>query len=111
MAQLYGAMSYIVRRRRNEIAIRMALGASRRNVVGIVLRQALTLLALGIAVGLLIAVATTRGASSLLFGLQPNDPRAFAGASVLLIVIALLASFLPALKASRVDPVVALRYE
>jgi putative ABC transport system permease protein len=64
-----------------------------------------------IAVGLLIALATTRGASSLLFGLQSNDPLAFAGASVLLIVIALLAGFLPALRASRVDPVVALRCE
>jgi ABC-type antimicrobial peptide transport system permease subunit len=64
-----------------------------------------------IAVGLLIALATTQGASSLLFGLRPNDPLAFAGASVLLIVIALLAGFLPALRASRVDPVVALRYE
>jgi predicted permease len=111
MVGLYGVISYIVLMRRNEIGIRMALGASRRNVIGIVLRQALTLLALGIAVGLLIALATTRGASSLLFGLQPNDPLAFAGASVLLIVIALLASFLPALRASRVDPVVALRYE
>lgn len=82
-----------------------------RNVVGIVLRQALTLLAFGIAVGLLVALATTRGASSLFFGLQPNDPLACAGASVLLIVIALLASFLSAPRASRVDPVVALRYE
>jgi predicted permease len=111
MVGLYGVISYIVLMRRNEIGIRMALGASWRNVVGIVLRQALTLLALGIAVGLLIALATTRGASSLLFGLQPNDPLAFAGASVLLIVIALLASVLPALRASRVDPVVALRDE
>jgi ABC-type antimicrobial peptide transport system permease subunit len=102
---------YIVVMRRNEIGIRMALGASRRNVVGVILRQTFVLLALGIAVGVVLALAVTRGASSLLYGLQPNDPLTFVGASALLIGVALLASFVPAHRASRVDPMVALRYE
>jgi len=108
---LYGVISYIVVMRRNEIGIRMALGASRGNVVGIVLRQTLTLLAVGVTVGVVLALATTRSAGSLLFGLRPNDPFTFAGASLLLIGVALTASFIPAQRASRVDPMVALRYE
>ena len=108
---LYGVISYIVVMRRNEIGIRMALGASRRNVVGVILRQTFVLLALGIAVGVVLALAVTRGASSLLYGLQPNDPLTFVGASALLIGVALLASFVPAHRASRVDPMAALRYE
>jgi len=108
---LYGVISYIVAMRRNEIGIRMALGASRADVVGIIVRQTLGLLALGVGVGVVLALAAVRSASSLLFGLQPNDPLSFAGASALLITIALIASFLPAWRASRVDPMVALRYE
>jgi predicted permease len=108
---LYGAISYIVRMRRNEIGIRMALGASRKNVVGIILRQALVLLSLGVAIGAVLALAATRGASSLLFGLRPDDPLAFFGASALLIAVAMLASFLPARRASRVNPMEALRCE
>jgi ABC-type antimicrobial peptide transport system permease subunit len=108
---LYGVISYIVVMRRNEIGIRMALGASRRNVVGVILRQTFVLLALGIAVGVVLALAVTRGASSLLYCLQPNDPLSFVGSSALLIGVALPASFVPAHRASRVDPMVALRYE
>jgi predicted permease len=108
---LYGVISYIVAMRRNEIGIRMALGASRADVVGIIVRQTLVLLALGVAVGVVLALAAVRSASSLLFGLQPNDPLTFAAASALLVTIALIASFLPARRASRVDPMVALRYE
>jgi putative ABC transport system permease protein len=108
---LYGVISYIVAMRRNEIGIRMALGASRGDVVGIIVRQTLVLLALGVAVGVVLALAGVRSASSLLFGLQPNDPLTFAAASGLLVTIALIASFLPARRASRVDPMVALRYE
>jgi predicted permease len=108
---LYGIISYIVAMRRNEIGIRMALGASRRNVVAIIVRQTLVLLALGVGVGVVLALAAVRSASSLLFGLQPNDPFTFAAASALLVTIALFASFLPARRASRVDPMVALRYE
>jgi predicted permease len=108
---LYGVISYIVSTRRNEIGIRMALGASRADVVGIIVRQTLVLLALGVGVGIVAALAAARSAGSLLFGLQPNDPVTFVGAATLLITIALLASFLPARRASRVDPMVALRYE
>ncbi|HEY6387854.1 MAG TPA: ABC transporter permease [Candidatus Acidoferrum sp.] len=108
---LYGVISYIVAMRRNEIGIRMALGASRSDVVGIIVRQTLVLLALGVGVGVLLALAAVQSAGSLLFELQPDDPLTFAGASALLVTIALIASFLPAQRASRVDPMVALRYE
>jgi predicted permease len=108
---LYGVISYIVAMRRNEIGIRMALGASRGDVIGIIVRQTLVLLALGVGVGVVLALGAVRSAGSLLFGLQPNDPLTFAGASALLVTIALIASFLPARRASRVDPMVALRYE
>jgi len=108
---LYGVISYIVVTRRNEIGIRMALGASRGNVVGIILRQTLLMLALGIAIGIVLALVATQGAGTLLFGLQPNDPLTFVGASALLIAIALIASYLPAYRASRLDPMNALRYE
>jgi len=109
MIGLYGVISYIVAMRWNEMGIRMALGASRRDVLGIILKQTLALLALG--VGVVLALAAARGASSLLFGLQPNDPLTFAGASALLVTVALLASSLPALRATKVDPMAALRYE
>ena len=108
---LYGVISYIVSMRRNEIGVRMALGASRTNVVGIVLRQTLLLLGLGVVVGLLLSLAATQRASSLLFGLQPSDPLIFMGATLLLMAVALLAALVPARRASRVDPMVALRYE
>jgi ABC-type antimicrobial peptide transport system permease subunit len=97
--------------RRSEIGIRMALGASGADVVGIIVRQTLGLLALGVAVGVVLALAAVRSAGSLLFGLQPNDPLTFAAATVMLVSIALIASFLPARRASRVDPMAALRYE
>jgi putative ABC transport system permease protein len=108
---LYGVMSYIVAMRWNEIGIRMALGASRNHVVGIVLKQTSRMLVLGVALGLALALIASRGASSLLFGLRANDPLTFAAASVALISIALLASYLPARRAAKVDPMVALRYE
>lgn len=108
---LYGVISYIVTMRRNEIGIRMALGASRADVVGIVLRQTLILLGVGVTVGVVLALAAARSASSLLFGLRPNDPLTFTAAGVLLVGVAFVASFVPARRASRVDPMVALRYE
>jgi predicted permease len=111
MVGLYGVISYIVAMRRSEIGIRMALGASGADVVGIIVRQTLGLLALGVAVGVVLALAAVRSAGSLLFGLQPNDPLTFAAATVMLVSIALIASFLPARRASRVDPMAALRYE
>lgn len=111
MVGLYGVISYITAMRRNEIGIRMALGATRPMVVGIVLRQTLGLLALGVGIGLLLAVTATSGARTLLYGLQPGDPLTLIAAAVFLAVIALAASFWPAYRATRHDPMKALRYE
>lgn len=108
---LYGVISYIVAMRRNEIGIRIALGASRSSVVTLVLRQTVLLLAVGVVIGVVVALAAARSADSLLYGLRPNDPWALFGASVLLALVALVASFAPARRASCLDPVVALRYE
>jgi predicted permease len=108
---LYGVMSYAVARRTNEIGIRMALGAQSRGVLWLVLREVLMLIGIGLTIGLLAAFATTRTASSLLFGLKPNDPLTIAAASLLLLVVALFAGYLPARRAARVDPMVALRDE
>jgi len=108
---LYGVISYVVQMRRNEIGIRIALGATRGSVVGIVLRQTLLLLTVGIVAGLVLALVGARGAGSLLYGLQPNDPLTFAVATALLSVVALFAGFVPAYRASRTNPVAALRYE
>jgi predicted permease len=108
---LYGVLSYAVARRTQEIGIRMALGAQRGTVVWLVLREALVLVILGAGLGLAAALAATRTASTLLFGLQPNDPLTIAGATLLLIGIASLAGYLPARRAANVDPMVALRDE
>jgi predicted permease len=111
MIGLYGVISYIIATRRNEIGIRMALGASRQNIVGNIIRQTLQLLALGVGGGILLSLVATRGAGTLLFGLQPNDPLSLVAASAFLAAIALLASYVPARRASRIDPMIALRYE
>jgi putative ABC transport system permease protein len=108
---LYGVMSYMVARRRNEIGIRMALGAGRRDVIGMVMREAGILLAGGIVVGLLLAIAAARAATSLLFGLHPGDPATLTLAAAGLGLVAMLASYLPALRASRLEPTDALREE
>jgi predicted permease len=111
MIGLYGVISYIVATRRNEIGIRMALGASRPTIIGVILRQTMYVLAMGVTLGIAFALAAGRGAASLLFGLQPSDPLALLGAAGFLIVIALVASYVPAWRASRIDPAIALRYE
>jgi ABC-type antimicrobial peptide transport system permease subunit len=111
MIGLYGVVSYVVTRRRNEIGIRMALGARGGQVAGMIVREAARLLAIGVVIGTALALIAGRSASSLLFGLKPYDPLTLAGASVLLTVIALGASFLPARRASRMDPMAALRHE
>jgi putative ABC transport system permease protein len=108
---LYGVMSYMVARRSNEIGIRMALGADRMGVMKLVLREAGRLLLLGLAVGVLLALAAARTAGAMLFGLQPNDPLTFTMAAVLLAAVALAASFFPARRAATFDPLVALREE
>ncbi len=111
MIGLYGVIAYIIALRRNEIGIRMALGATRQNVIAIILRQTLALLGLGVAIGLLFTVAVTNGARSLLFGLHANDPLTLIAAALFLTVVALAASFWPAYRATRHNPMKALRYE
>jgi ABC-type antimicrobial peptide transport system permease subunit len=108
---LYGVMSNAVTRRTNEIGIRMALGARSRDVVKLVMQEVLLLVGLGSAIGLLPAFATMRLVSNLLFGIRPTDPLTIAFATLLLIVVAALAGYLPARRASHVDPLIALRAE
>ena len=108
---LYGVLAYTVVRRTNEIGIRMALGARRTEVIGLVLRQTCALCAIGIAVGLASAAAVTRALAGMLFGLTPLDPATFIAAPCLFAAIAMLASYIPARRAAKVDPLVALRYE
>jgi len=108
---LYGLISYTVARRTNEIGIRMALGAQRGDVVGMILREAGILLGVGLAVGTALSLLAARTASSLLFGLKPSDPLTLAVAIAALAAVTVAASFLPAQRASRLDPMVALRDE
>jgi ABC-type antimicrobial peptide transport system permease subunit len=108
---LYGMMSYTVTSRVSEIGIRMALGAQAGDVVKLVMRETALLVGIGIIIGLGAALAFTRLISSLLFGLTPTDPLTIALASLLMIASAALAGFLPARRACRVDPMIALRYE
>ena len=108
---LYGLMSYVVARRRVEIGIRMALGATRRSVVVMVVKEAAVLNAIGIGLGAALAILGARSAAALLYGLEPWDPFTMALAVGVLAVVALLASWLPATRASRVAPTVALREE
>jgi predicted permease len=108
---LYGVMSYAVARRTHEIGIRMALGAQARDVVALVMRETMLLVVIGVAIGLAAALATTRLVSTLLYELSPTDPLTIALATMLLIGVAALAGYLPAQRAARVDPLVALRYE
>src|SRR4029453_498709 len=108
---LYGVLSYAVTRRTGEIGIRMALGAQRRDVLWWVLREALTLVMIGVVIGLVASLAATQTASALLFDLKPNDPLTITLATLLLMTSRALAGYLPALRAARVDPMVALRHE
>jgi len=108
---LYGVMSYMVVRRTNEIGIRIALGAQKSDVLLLILRNASLLLASGLVLGALLSVSLSRVAATMLFGLKPTDPGVFLTAMVGLGIITLLASLVPALRAMRVDPIVALRYE
>jgi predicted lysophospholipase L1 biosynthesis ABC-type transport system permease subunit len=108
---LYGVISYIVARRRNEIGVRIALGASRGQVVGMVMRDAAKLLVIGVVAGTGVALLVGRSANALLFGLKAWDPWTIAGAAGLLAAIAALASFVPATRAAKVDAMQALRWD
>lgn len=108
---MYGVISYSVAQRTQEIGIRMALGAERQKVLGMILAQGARLAGLGISIGLMAAFGVTRLMTSFLFGVQATDPLTFLSVSLLLVTVALLACYLPARRAMRVDPLVALRYE
>jgi predicted permease len=108
---LFGLMSYSVARRTNEIGIRMALGAARADVLQLVMRESMTLVLAGVVLGLGGAIAGSRPIANLLFGLAPADPMTIVAAIVVMLVLSSVAAYLPARRASRVDPIVALRYE
>jgi predicted permease len=108
---IYGVISYMVSERTHEIGIRLALGAERRSILQIILRQGLRLAVAGAAVGLVGALIVSHLMAGLLYGVRPTDPLTFAGVALLFIGVALLACYIPARRATRVDPLVALRYE
>ena len=108
---VYGLLAFSVARRTNEFGIRMALGASRMEVLGLVLRQGAMLMMIGLAAGLAGSLALTKFLASLLYGVKPQDPFSFGAVAIVLMAVGLAASYLPARRATRVDPMVALRYE
>jgi putative ABC transport system permease protein len=108
---LYGVIAYMVARRRNEIGVRMALGADRARVIRLVLREAILLVSVGLAAGVVIALWAGRAAAALLFGLAPRDPVSIVAAMALLTAIALIASYGPARRAAAIEPMAALRDE
>jgi len=107
----YGVLAYTVRQRTHEIGIRMALGARAARVLGMVIAQAMTLTGVGIAIGLASALGLTRFLASLLYGVAPTDASTLTITAVMLCLVALLASWIPARRATRVDPMIALRDE
>lgn len=108
---LYGVISYMVVRRTNEIGIRMALGANRSGILSLILREAGWLLSVGVGVGIVLSLAGARAAKSLLYGLTPYDPLTLVAAIALIAIVAVAASSLPAQRASKLNPMVALREE
>jgi predicted lysophospholipase L1 biosynthesis ABC-type transport system permease subunit len=108
---LYGVLAYLVAQRTNEIGIRMALGASRREVLRLVVRNGMQMTFAGLGLGVVAALGLTRFLGGLLFGVKPTDALTFVSVAILLSGVALLACYIPARRATRVDPIVALRYE
>jgi putative ABC transport system permease protein len=108
---IFGVLSYAVSQRTREIGIRMALGAQGRSVIGLVVRQAMVLVAIGIAAGTVAALFLSQTLTKMLFNIRPTDPATFILVAFVLLAVALLASYLPARRATRVDPIVALRVE
>ena len=111
MAGVYGVMAYAVGQRSNEIGLRIALGATVSSVLRLILGQGLTLAGLGLAFGLAAAAASARLLTSMLFRVQPNDPLVYLAVTVLLGMVALVASYVPARRASKIDPLTAIRQE
>jgi putative ABC transport system permease protein len=108
---IYGLIAYSVAQRTREVGIRIALGAQKRDVLNLILAKGLTLVAWGTGLGLVGVYWLSRLISTQLYGVGPNDPATLAAAASVLIFVALLASYLPARRATKVDPIVALRYE
>lgn len=108
---LFGVIAYSVSQRTREIGIRMALGAQRQQILTLVMKETIGMTLAGLLFGLGFALGSTRFLSSLLYGIEPADPLTFTAVSVLLVLVAMLASYVPALRATRVDPMVVLRYE
>jgi ABC-type antimicrobial peptide transport system permease subunit len=108
---IYGVISYSVTQRTHEIGIRLALGAQNGHVLRLVMRETMWLVALGLGIGALTSLAATRWLVSLLYGLKENDPATMAAAAFLLMCVALWAGWFPARRATRVDPMIALRHE
>ncbi len=111
MIGLYGTMAYAVTRKTHEIGIRMALGAKPVDVLGMVIRQGITLALIGVAIGVVVALGITRLVASMIYGVTPYDPVTFVAVAIMLVLVAAVACYVPARRAMRVDPMIALRYE